>query len=70
MEVKTYYLQEMLPDGDWKELAKSYEHDSLIYAGIQRQVLKRGAHRVIDNNGCILWHAEGAPNYEDAPDNS
>lgn len=68
VELKEYYLSILTEGGEWKQIVKSYECDSLIYAAILRME-KGEICRVLDNQEKVLWHAKGAPMEEDAPHN-
>lgn len=62
---KEYFLQQHTKDGKWTEIVKSYEVNSLLYAGKLRG--QRGEIcRVLDNTGSIIWQEEGAPISESA----
>ena len=64
-ESKEYYLQRYADNGQWKEVVKSYESESLIYAGKLRGE-KGDICRVLDNDENVLWQMESALENEDA----
>lgn len=66
-ELQEYTLQ-VLKGGEWKHIVKSYEYDGLITAGVMRRT-KGDICRVLDRQGNVFWHAEGAPFAEGAEQN-